>query len=112
MKTRFIMSVGMIGMALVMAAATAFGGSAAADRQRSYYRDCIQGEIGSCNPKMKLATSRSEHLRTYGDRAVQKEAFLRKNSDALVEEMVIRNVTMRPHAVHQYLLHRFNEESR
>jgi hypothetical protein len=112
MKTRFIMIVGVIGLALVIAAATALGGSSAVDRKRSYFRDCIQSEIDSCNPKMKLATSRSEHLRTYGDRAVQKEAFLRKNSETLVEEMVIRNVTMRPHAVHQYLLHRFNEESR
>jgi hypothetical protein len=105
------MIIGLIGLAVAIGAVPAISDTSVADRQKSYYLDCIQDEIDANSCKLVLVTSRSETLREYGIAAAQKAAFLTKNRDALVEEMVLRKVSMRPHAVHQYLLRRFNEEN-
>jgi hypothetical protein len=36
---------------------------------------------------------------------------LSQNRDALVQEMIAQKVSMRPHAVHQYLRQRFYQEA-
>jgi hypothetical protein len=111
MKTRLVIIMGLIGLAVAIGAGPARSDSTAAEQQKSYYLDCITNEIDACSCKLELVTSRSDNLREYGVEAARKAAFLTKNRDALVEEMVLRNVSMRPHAVHQYLLRRFNEEN-
>ena len=45
-----------------------------------------------------------------GESAARRTAFLTKNSDALAQEMLAQKVSMRPHAVHQYLRQRFSQE--
>ena len=60
---------------------------------------------------MVHTASRSKNLRTYGRQAALKTAFLSQNKDALVQEMIAQKVSMRPHAVHHFLLNRFNRES-
>lgn len=109
MKTRLIMIIGLIGLAVAIGAVPARSDTSSADRQKSYYLDCIQNEIDTYSFKLELVTSRSDNLREYGIEAARKTAFLTKNRDALMEEMVLRKVSMRPHAVHLYLLRRFNE---
>jgi hypothetical protein len=50
-------------------------------------------------------------LQGYGEQAALRTAYLSKNKEALVQEMIARKVSMRPHAVHQYLLQRYNAYS-
>jgi len=81
------------------------------DQQKSYYLDCIDQEIENYSCKVVLTNSRSKNLRQYGGEASQKVQFLTQNKDALVQEMAVQNVSLRPHAVHQYLLQRFSRET-
>jgi len=111
MKTRFIMIIGLVVVAMAVGAGPACSDPPATNPQKSYYLDCIQNEIDTYSCKLDLVTSRSDNLRGYGIEAARKAAFLTKNREALVEEMALRNVSMRPQAVHQYLLRRFNEEN-
>lgn len=111
MKTTLIMTIGFLGLAVTIGAVPVYSDEPAADHQRSYYLNCIENEIEDNVSKMEFVTSRSDNLREHGIEAAMKAAFLTKHRDALVQEMVLRNVGMRPHTVDHYLLLRFNEES-
>jgi hypothetical protein len=41
--------------------------------------------------------------------AMRRKAFLVQNRDSLAQEMVVQKISMRPYAVHQYLLQRCNQ---
>jgi uncharacterized protein YcaQ len=58
-----------------------------------------------------LTASRSKNLQAYGETAALRTAFLSKNRDALVQEMVAQKISLRPQAVQQYLRQRFNQEA-
>lgn len=111
MKTRLIMITVLACLAAGWGAFSAHGGEASIDPQQSYYLDCIHQEIDHYSCKVVLVNSRSRHLRDYGSEASRKAKFLAENKDALVQEMMVQKVSMRPHAVHQYLLQRFSLET-
>ena len=93
-----------------MAAGPSYGDEQPTDQQKTYYLNCIEREIDNYSCKVVHAKSRSKNLQTYGENAALKAVFLSKNRDALVQEMIALRVSMRPHAVHQYLLQRCNQE--
>lgn len=111
MKTRRILLVGLIGLALAVATALALGDTVTAAQQKGYYLECMKKECDICGSKAKLVKSRSANLRAYALQAAQRSAFILDNREALAQEMALKNVRMRPYAVHHYLLHRFNEQS-
>jgi hypothetical protein len=109
MKTKHILMAAMVCMAIGMGVVTAEGGGSAAAGPKGYYLDCIDKEIQSAGGKVSLVESRSENLKSCGIQAARRVQYLMKNREALAQEMAERGVSMRPHAVHQFLLNRFNE---
>jgi hypothetical protein len=110
MKTRFIISMAMVSLALSIGAFPALSADITVEQQRSYYLKFIDEEIESCESKQALTGSRSKNLQNCGTNAMRRKAFLVQNRDFLVQEMVVQKVNMRPHAIHQYLLQRCNQE--
>jgi hypothetical protein len=110
MKTRLVI-MALICLTAGFGALPAHGGAPSSDQQRGYYLDCIDKEIENYSCKVVLTNSRSKNLREYGGEASERAKFLTQNKDALVQEMMIQNVSLRPHAVHQYLLQRFSRET-
>jgi hypothetical protein len=94
-----------------MAAGPSYGDEQPTDQQKTYYLNCIEREIDNYSCKVVHAKSRSKNLQTYGENAALKAVFLSKNRDALVQEMIVQKVSMRPHAVHHYLQQRFVNET-
>ena len=89
---------------------SAWSDDSTADQQKTYYLNCITNEIESYSCKVQFTTSRSTNLQGYGEQAALRTVYLSKNKEALVQEMIAQKVSMRPHAVHQYLLQRCNQE--
>jgi len=111
MKTRHFIGILMVTLMVGMVALPACGNEPNIDQQKNYYLQCINAEIDTYSCKVVHVNSRSKNLQTYGENAALRTAFLSQNRDALVQEMIAQNVSMRSHAVHQYLRQRFYEES-
>jgi len=109
MKTRFTI-MAMVGIAVTIWALPVLGGASTVEQQRSYYLKCINDEISSCESKQALTGSRSKNLQGCAMNAMRRKAFLVQNRDTLAQEMIVQKVSMRPYAVHQYLLQRCNQE--
>ena len=109
MKTRFTI-MAMVGIAVTIWALPVLSDNSNVEQQRSYYLKCINDEISSCESKQALSGSRSKNLQSCAMNAMRRKAFLVQNRDTLAQEMVVQKVSMRPHAVHQYLLKRCNQE--
>jgi hypothetical protein len=88
----------------------AWSDDSTANQEKTYYLKCINNEIESYSCKVQFTTSRSTNLQGYGEQAALRTVYLSKNKEALVQEMIAQKVSMRPHAVHQYLLQRCNQE--
>jgi hypothetical protein len=110
MKTRFIISMAMVGLVVSIWASPALSDDTTAAKQAGYYLNCINEEIDNYSCKVVHVNSRSRNLKAYGENAALRTAFLSKNKDALVQEMIAQKVSLRPHAVHQYLRQRFEQE--
>jgi len=111
MKTRLVIGIAMVCLTAGMWALPACGDESSADHQKNYYLKCIKAEIDNYSCKVAFTTSRSKNLQSYGKDAARRTAFLTRNRDALVQEMLAQKVSMRPHAVHQYLGQRFSQEA-
>jgi hypothetical protein len=111
MKIRLVTIIIIGCLAAAVGAIPACGDEVSSEQQKRYYLDCINAEIDNNSCKVALLGSRSRNLQTYGNSAARKAVFLSQNRDALVQEMMVQNVSMRPHAVHQYLLQRFSLET-
>jgi hypothetical protein len=111
MKTRLVTIIIIGCLAAAIGAIPAYGDEVSSEQQKRYYLDCINVEIDNNSCKVALLGSRSRNLQTYGSNAARKAVFLSQNREALVQEMMVLNVSMRPHAVHQYLLQRFSLET-
>jgi hypothetical protein len=111
MKPGHFMAIAMAWLAIGMWALPACGDESPADQQKNYYLNCIDKEIDSYSCKVVHSASRSKNLQAYGQQAALRTEFLSKNKDALVQEMIAQKVSMRPHAVHQYLRQRFYQEA-
>ena len=109
MKTRFTI-MAMVSIAFTIWALPVLSEDSTVEQQKSYYLKCINDEISSCESKQALSGSRSKSLQSCAMNAMRRKAFLVQNRDTLVQEMVVQKVSMRPHAVHQYLLQRCNQE--
>jgi hypothetical protein len=111
MKTRHFIGTLMVTFMVGMVTLPARGDQPSIDQQKNYYLQCINAEIDAYSCKVVHVNSRSKNLQTYGESAALRTAFLSQNKDALVQEMIAQKVSMRPHAVHQYLRQRFDQES-
>jgi len=109
MKTRFTI-MAMVSIAFTIWALPVLSEDSTVEQQKSYYLKCINDEISSCESKQALSGSRSQNLQGCAMNAMRRKAFLVQNRDTLAQEMVVQKVSMRPHAVHQYLLQRCNQE--
>lgn len=111
MKNRVLIGIALACLAAGVWSLPASGGESSADPQKNYYLKCINDEIDNNSCKVVLVTSRSKNLQAYGENAALRAAFLSKNRDALVQEMVAQKVSLRPQAVQQYLRQRFHREA-
>ena len=111
MKTRLVIGMAIVCLTAGIWALPACGDESPVDQQKNYYLKCINAEIDNYSCKVVHTTSRSKNLQTYGQQAALKTVFLSQNKDALVQEMIAQKVSMRPYAVHHFLLNRFNQES-
>ena len=109
MKTRFFIMAA-VSLGLTILAFQGLSDDSIIKEQKNYYLQRIDDEIEEYSCKVNYTTSRSKNLQIYGEKAALKAAYLSKNKDSLAEEMVVQKVSMRPHAVHQYLLQRCNQE--
>jgi hypothetical protein len=112
MRKGFIIGIATVCLAAGAWALPARGDESSADQQKSYYLRCINEEIDNSSCKVALVNSRSKNLQAYGEDAALRTAFLSRNRDALVREMVAQKVSLRPQAVQQYLRQRFIQETR
>jgi hypothetical protein len=110
MKTRLVIGIAIVCLTAGIWALPACGGESPANQQKDYYLKCIKAEIDNYSCKVVHATSRSGNLQAYGKSAARRTAFLAHNRDALAQEMIAQKISMRPHAVHQYLRERFSQE--
>jgi hypothetical protein len=110
MKNGHFIIIVAVALLVGMAAGPSYGDEQPTDQQKNYYLNCIEREIDNYSCKVVHANSRSRNLQAYGQNAALKAVFFSKNRDALVQEMIAQKVSMRPHAVHQYLLQRCNQE--
>ena len=111
MKTRLVIGIAMVCLTAGIWALPACGDESPAAMKKSYYLKCINAEIDTYSCKVVYATSRSKNLQAYGENAARRTVFLTQNRDALVQEMVAQSVSLRPHAVHQYIGQRFIQEN-
>jgi hypothetical protein len=110
MKTRFAVIIGLVFFATVMGATWAGADSTGVDSQRRFFLKCIDQEIANYSGKVELVNSSSENLREYGSESARKVVFLVKNRQDLAEEMTAQKISMRSHAVHQFLNTRFHQD--
>jgi len=110
MKIRPIISAAMVIVAIATWSLQAMGDDATIEQQKNYYLQRIDAEIENYSCKVHYIVSRSPKLHRYGENAALRAGYLSKHKDILVQEMVLQKVNTRPYAVHQYLLHRCNEE--
>ena len=111
MKTRLVIGMAIVCLTAGIWALPARGDESPVDQQQNYYLKCINAEIDNYSCKVGYATSRSKNLQAYGESAARRTAFLTQNRDVLVQEMLAQKVSMRPHAVQQYLRQRFSQEA-
>ena len=111
MKTRLVIGIAIVCLTAGMWALPACGDESSADHQKNYYLKCIKAEIDNYSCKVAFTTSRSKNLQSYGKDAARRTAFLTRNRDALVQGMIAQSVSLRPHAVHQYIGQRFTQEN-
>jgi hypothetical protein len=111
MKTRLVIGIALVCLTAGILALPARGDESPVDQQKNYYLKCVNAEIDNYSCKVGYSTSRSKNLQAYGENAARRTAFLTQNRDALVQEMLAQNVSMRPHAVQQYLRQRLSQEA-
>jgi hypothetical protein len=75
---------------------------------KNYYNAYIVKCIDKNQSKTVLLTSRSENLRNYGAICKQKTVFLTNNQNALVDEMIKKEIGTKPYKIDYYLNKRFN----
>ena len=111
MKTRLVIGMAIVCLTIGIWALPARGDESPVDQQQNYYLKCINAEIDNYSCKVVHTASRSKNLQAYGQHAALRTEFLSQTKDALVQEMIAQKVSMRPHAVHQYLRQRFYQEA-
>jgi hypothetical protein len=111
MNTRLVIGMAIVFLTVGIWALPARGDESPVDQQQNYYLKCINAEIDNYSCKVGFATSRSKNLQAYGESSARRTAFLTQNRDALVQEMLAQKVSMRPHAVQQYLRKRLSQEA-
>jgi len=111
MKARLFIGIAIVCLTTAMWALPACGDESPDTHQKNFYLKCINAEIDNYSCKVVHAASRSRNLQLSGENAALRTVFLSQNKKALVQEMLEQKVSMHSHAVHQYLLNRFNQES-
>jgi hypothetical protein len=79
------------------------------ENQKEIYEICIAKKIAKCQSKTILKTSRSENLQLTAEIAANQARFLSLNKDALVNEMMEKNIGQKPYKIEHYLNNRFYE---
>ena len=76
-----------------------------------FYRACISSEIRKCRAKTCLSKSRSANLRCCAAKESKKAAFLQKNKDMLINEMIKNEIGVKPYKIEYFLNKKFYELS-
>jgi hypothetical protein len=76
-----------------------------------FYGACISSEICKCQAKTYLSKSRSAKLRCCATKASKKAAFLQKNKDMLINEMIKNDIGVKPYKIEYFLNKKFYELS-
>jgi len=76
--------------------------------QRADYTMAINDVIVKCSKKQCLKNSRSFHLRCCAEKAAGKAAFLRRNQDRLVEEMMAEKLPLKAYKVQRFVNARYS----
>ena len=77
-----------------------------------FYGACISKEICKCQAKTYLSNSRSANLRCCAAKASKKAAFLQKNKDMLITEMINNDIGVKPYKIEYFLNKKFHELSK
>ena len=105
MKTKSIIMLSVIVMAVMLMTAPALGG----DTNRMALEAIVDQYIAACEAKSDMLSSSSVNIRKAAMRACLRATFARKSKAALVDAMVASNVAPKPYKVHHFLNARFNE---
>lgn len=109
MRTRFVV-MAMVSLTIIIWAIPGLSSEPKIDQQKNFYLQRINEEIANYSCKVDFITSDSRRLQVYGEKAALRAVYLSRNKDSLAQEMVLQQVSLRPHSVHQYLLKRCNQE--
>ena len=99
----------MVWVISLIAAFPAKGQTVENEQLVKYYREYISKCISKNISKAGLQTSKSENLRSCGILYKKKAIFLTNNQNALIDEMIRKEIGKKPYKVDYYLNKRFNE---
>ena len=109
MKGRASIIITMAVVISLIAAFPATGQTAENEQLVKYYQNYISKCISKNKSKAGLQTSKSENLRSCAVVYKQKAVFLTNNKNALVDEMIRKEIGAKPYKIDYYLNKRFNE---
>jgi hypothetical protein len=72
-----------------------------------FYENCINCIAAKSEKYVILVNSDSEYIRSYASAMLKKAAFLKKNQNKLVHEMVVQDIGKHPRAIEFYLNQKF-----
>ena len=76
-----------------------------------FYENYINEKISSCHLKFQLKESRSENLQKCAAMEIIKAIFLKRDREALIEEMINSNVGVKEYKIEYFLNKKFFESN-
>lgn len=79
--------------------------------RESFYRECVQKKIESCERKAAHVDSEGPNLRRCGEDSVAQATFYRQNQEELVKDMMGKNIGERRAAVNHFLIKAYKKNA-
>ncbi len=105
MKINAIIMLSVMVMVGMMLTGPARGG----ETDRAELEAIVDDYISACEAKSAMLNSSSKNIRRAAMRSCLRAMFCRTSKDALIDELVAKNVEPKPYKVHHFLNARFDE---
>ena len=105
MKLKAIVVLSAMVIAGMMVTGPAMGG----ETNRAELEAIMDKYISACEAKSAMLNSSSKNIRRAAVRSCLRATFCRTSKEALVDEMVAKNIEPKPYKIHHFLNARFDE---
>ncbi len=103
MKTKYFFMASAILLATMLCISPAWCEPPVEDDQGVSYENYVDEQIQHNEFKSTLGSAKTPNLQKNAEISREKAEFLRNNRDALISEMKVNNVEMKPYKMHRYL---------